>query len=218
MAFAFIQARTINFSGGAGQVNSFASFTNTAGNILILVAREGRAPGTDRISTVTDSNTNVWTQVLLNNVGQGSLWYAANCNSGPNIVTVTNTNTGTHLQSVVAEYSGVATVNPFDVAANLATGVGITATSLSFSTSKDSELLIGFGSNGTTNTPGITAGSGYNLRANVNCFIEDSTAGPAGSYTASVTYSGSVSWVQWAAAFLPAVSGSNQRTLVGAGT
>jgi hypothetical protein len=200
---AFVQIAQIDVPGAGSSPYSipFGS-NNTLGNLLVYTQRNN----TDVASAISDTLTNTWIQT--SNI---RIWYVKNCKAGANTLSVTN-GSG-HLQASVVEYSGCDTVNPLDqITSSDATGSGTTAASPSITPTKSGCLIISTGSNSTTNTPSITAGSGYMLRStsSSNSCIEDQVQSVAAPITGTLTYSGSVNWIQGVASFLPAQAGPTQ--------
>src|ERR1700731_1043247 len=99
--------------GGTGAATFGKAFpsNNAAGNFLFACVRfynTGLAT-----YTLGDSNTNTWTKVGSGFLDVGSnidLWFAPNCNSGPNTVTVTCSNPNNpNPEMAIAEASGLLT-------------------------------------------------------------------------------------------------------------
>ncbi|MGC2829986.1 MAG: hypothetical protein WB994_10130, partial [Candidatus Acidiferrum sp.] len=161
----FIQLGTVNQPTGSATSYSCAyPQPNGSGNTLMLAARFG----TGATVSVIDSQGNTWLPAIGVSVG---LWYATNSKAGANTVTITYS-AGQPFQGVCAEYSGTFYL---DQVPQVASGTGTVATSPSISTAYSGDLIIGFGTNDTTNGPSITAGSGFTLRAEVNTLLEDMT-------------------------------------------
>jgi uncharacterized membrane protein (UPF0136 family) len=199
----FLQAGTVNQTGSTSLTYSctFPQATQ-AGNTLILAGRFG-IPAT---WTVNDSQGNPWVPVVNSTVG---LWYAPNSKAGTNTVTITYSQLQP-FQGVCAEYSGLFAL---DQSTAIVSGTGTTATSSLITTTAVNDLIVGFGTNDTTNSEGgvrgdLTAGSGFTLRGNENIFIEDEVQGTAGPISSSVNYGASVVWNQGIAAFSPLPAGS----------
>src|SRR5271157_982709 len=187
----FIQSATVNQPTGSALTYSCSySQANGGGNTLVLVGRFGVT-----VSSITDSQGNLWEPAGVN--GSTGLWYATNSKAGTNSVTVTFP-TNQPFQGVCAEYSGQLRL---DQLAQGAGGTGTAAASSSISTIASGDLIIGFGNNYTTNTPSVTAGTGFTLRGQVNEFLEDMIQSAAGPVASSVTYGSSVSWNQYVVAF-----------------
>jgi len=174
------------------------------------------------ITSVTDSIGNSYLQAVSATKslsGSQTLYYAANIQAaaaGANTVTVTfNGGTGGNVKANVgsqlvggvsmAEYSGIVTTNPLDVAtgAGGTSSSGGTASSGQASTTNANDLLIGGYWAGST---GGTAGTGYTMRTGG---IEDRTVTATGSYSATATVASPGGWwVVLLAAFRAASSGS----------
>ena len=94
-----------------GATTSTVSITNTAGNLIVVVARLVNGIGT----TISDSLGNTWNLVQQASGASAQyhcLWYAANCKGGSNTITLPLGYS--FYQEVVAEYSGIKTVSPLD--------------------------------------------------------------------------------------------------------
>jgi hypothetical protein len=188
----FVQRGTLNSSTLALSSSCVFPQNNGAGDTLILAIRAA-AGGI----TVTDSQGNIWEPAGVND--SGALWYATNSKAGANSVTITYLQ-NEWFQAVCAEYSGLLHL---DQGVQVATGNGTAAASYAVSTIASGDLIVGFGNNGTTNYPGITAGTGFIMRGQVNEFLEDMIQSTSGTVTSTATYSSSVSWNQGVAAFAP---------------
>ncbi len=153
-----------------------------AGSLLVFACRELNVTG------VTDSKGNTWVKLY------NTFWYALNCAAGATTVTVAF-GSATHMQGDVAEYTGVANLAP-DVSADIASGTSTTATSTSVTPIVNGDLILGWGFNGTTNSPTYTAGTGYTLRdtGTKNAFLEDKVQLTAAAITAVVTINASDAW------------------------
>ena len=82
-----------------GATTSTVSITNTAGNLIVVVARLVNGSGT----TISDSLGNTWNLVQSEGITQfHCLWYAANCKGGSNTITLPLGYS--FYQEVVAEY------------------------------------------------------------------------------------------------------------------
>jgi hypothetical protein len=149
--------------------------------------------------TVSDSQGNGFVQL---GSADSFLWYSTSCSSGADTVTVTCSGL-CWSQFTVSDYSGVWVP---DQQSSLAAGTGTIGTSPAIAPTKNGELIIGAGFNTTTNTPQITAGSGWTLRANAGEFLEDFVQTTAASVASTVTYSASVSWYQDVFSFSPATA------------
>jgi hypothetical protein len=187
----FLQSGTLNGSNPALSNSCVFPQNNGAGDTLILAIR------TPNIATVTDSQGNIWVPAGVN--GAGSLWYATNSKPGANSVTISYPQSE-YFQAICAEYSGLLHL---DQGVQVASGNGTAAASYAISTMASGDLIVGFGNNGTTNYPGITAGTGFTMRGQVNEFLEDMIQSTPGTVTGTATYSSSVGWNQGVAAFAP---------------
>lgn len=177
---------------GNGSTSLAYSSTNTAGNLLIAVAR-----GSTSVS-FSDSQSNNWQQASgINNVGKGVvIWYAANCKSGANTVTLTGASAEGF---AIAEFSGLAIINVVDQI-NSSTGVINPYAAGAVTITDADELLIGAVSNETANGLTDTPSGGFTDFGNEggNIFGAYLIVSSSGSYS----YGGSLSNAAtlWAAA------------------
>ena len=190
---------------------TFAS-NNTAGNWLAVAIRAGR---TGQVFTVTDTRGNIYRRAVqfdetLDTVTLG-LYYAENIASGPNTVTVTDTQTGGTMRFAIFEYSGVATSNSLDGVAVIAEGVAASASSGPVTTTANGDLILGVMS--TANEATYSAGSGFTIQERVpatpgtKLCVEDEQQATAGPIAATATVSGGLPWTAAVAAFRAASGG-----------
>lgn len=148
---------------------------------------------------LADTQKNTFVSVPLQS---GMLWYSTTCASALDTVTLTCPSGTCWAQFTVGEYAGVWVpdqVSPEIVA--LTSGAGWTAL---ITPTQNGELVLGFGSNHTTNTPQITAGTGFTLRTpGVNQFVEDMIQATAAPIRSAVTYSAPNTWCQTTISFKP---------------
>ena len=138
------------------------------------------------ITGVTDNKGNVYRPAVgPTNWGgasyRGAIWYAPNITGGAGAITVTVAYSGAQgaTYTYIAEYSGVATLNPLDA---VSAGIGSTASlsSGTNATGQGTELIFGYAMSENTATvdPSFTARSTFS-----NNFIADRTVTRAGYYS-----------------------------------
>ncbi|HZF16033.1 MAG TPA: fibronectin type III domain-containing protein, partial [Steroidobacteraceae bacterium] len=183
----------------------------TAGNLNVVVIAWN--DGTTSVQAVTDTRGHVYRLAVgpTRVAGTASLaiYYAANITASAanaNSVTVTFNAATVYPDVRVAEYSGISTTDPLDVAIG-ATGTGTTANSGSVTTTNANDLLVGGNYIATfTNA----AGSGYTSRVITTDgnLLEDRNVTAVGSYNATGTQ-GSGWWIMQMAAFKAGLSGTS---------
>jgi hypothetical protein len=200
-------------SSGSSWSTTFAS-AQTAGNLNVVAI--GWADATRTVTSVVDSKGNTYTLAVgpARSTGNATeyIYYAKNivaAAAGTNTVTVTVSGTGTIVwpDIRVAEYSGLDTSNPLDVAIGNS-GSGTTATTGNFTTTNASDLIVGYAFIQNTVTG---AGSGYTSRVpDGGDMLEDRTTTSAGTYSATAPIDISGWWVMSAVAFKAASTGDTQ--------
>ena len=190
--------------GGTTASLAFAS-NNTVGSLLICIFRSSTG------ATVSDSQGNSWhAAIAQSNVSDKDIelgiWYALNCKSGANTVTVT----GSFFSAqVIAEYSGVATASALGTT-NSATG-GVSASYNSGTvTSTRSALFIGGVENESANSITDTPSGGLSdvTSAFGNVFLSELIATGSSTNSAKGTLSASVNWAAGVAIFYPPPNGA----------
>ena len=187
--------------GGTTASLAFAS-NNTVGSLLICIFRS------DIGATVSDSKGNSWHAAIAQSNGtirELGIWYALNCKSGANTVTVT----GAFSAQVIAEYSGVATASALGTT-NSATG-GVSASYNSGTvTSTRSALFIGGVENESANSITDTPSGGLSdvTSAFGNVFLSELIATGSSTNSAKGTLSTSVNWAAGVAIFYPPPNGA----------
>ncbi len=185
----------------------------TAGDLNVVVV--GWNDTTHNVSSVSDSSGNTYSLAVGPTVSAGNatqlIYYAKNiaaAAAGANTVTVTFDGAANYPDVRIAEYSGIDTVSPLDVAVG-ADGVGTTISSGSASTSNANDLLVGanYVEHGTD-----APGSGYTQRLYTadSSILEDRVVTTTGSYDASATLYASSWWVMQMAAFKAASGGDTE--------
>jgi hypothetical protein len=144
------------------------------------------------------------------------LYYAKNIKGGADTATVTMSGS-TYMEVYLYEYSGLDTASPLDASATPHTGNNsVTGTSGVLTTTNGNDLLFGFfhSDNGVTNT----AGSGFTGRAfSVGDYPlgEDRNVTSTGSYSATMSFSGSADYVGFLVAFKAATGGGGSLSISG---
>ena len=189
--------------GGTTASLAFAS-NNTVGSLLICIFRS------DIGATVSDSKGNSWhAAIAQSNVSDRDqelgIWYALNCKSGANTVTVT----GPFNAQVIAEYSGVATASALGTT-NSAIGSGSGSYNSGTVTSTRSALFIGGVENESANSITDTPSGGLSdvTSAFGNVFLSELIATGSSTNSAKGTLSASVNWAAGVAIFYPPPNGA----------
>jgi hypothetical protein len=177
------------------------SSSNTAGNTLILSVGVATVSGANQAApAITDSRGNAW---LMAGVGATSfpssadnssyVFYAANCASGSNTITITAPNSS-RIVAIATEYSGLLAAYPYEGSAFNATQT--TSTSDSLTTTGTTDLVYAFGfqyyqNSGTWNsTPsGFSNVTSVNAPSYGQMIAWDDTAASASTYSITVTNS-----------------------------
>jgi len=133
----------IEKSAATSLAGSFPTIS-TGGDLLVLTASV-YSGATNRITSVTDSAGNTWTEVSAfdssGHYSDGEIWYAANAKA-TTTVTV-HVASATTISFEILEFSGVATSAPLDASAG-ASNTGTSASSGSATPSSANELAVGF--------------------------------------------------------------------------
>ena len=200
-------------SGSGGGINSLSvSFnsSNALGNLIVACSRWSGTNANTATANVTDTGGNIYTSFpnepvtisVSGAVGGAECWYAPNIKSGANRVTVTFS-TAVNVYGSVLEYSGAATIAPFDVEAH-AMGVNNAPNSAPATTSTGLDMLFGYGGAINDSGDGRKAGTGFTARQNSGFLAEDETTGAPGSYSANMSLAyGSVNWIMIMGSFKP---------------
>jgi len=211
----FVQGNSASFQTPQTTVTVPYSAAQTQGNLNIVEINYGYS-SPSQVQSVTDSAGNNYAQASATSVsglGAQEIYYAANINSsaaGANTVTV-NFSAVTAADVSVAEYSGVDTSSPLDVAASNQ-GNSTRADSGSVSPATANDLLIGTAlvQPGTS----ITGGNGYTpaviTTPDVNV-LEDQLVIAFGNYSATATLSAAGQWIMQLAAFRTLASSNDPR-------
>jgi len=177
----------------------------TAGDLNVVVV--GWNDSTATVSSVRDTSGNAYILAVGPTVQTGvatqAIYYAKNistASAGANTVTVTFTAAAIYPDIRIAEYSGLDTVNPLDVAVG-AQGSGTSSNSGAITTTNANDLLIG-ANLVQTRTSG--AGTGYTNRVITSPdgdILEDRVVTTIGSYAATAPVSPSAQWIMQLVAF-----------------
>jgi hypothetical protein len=172
---------------------------------------------TSHVLSVTDTRGNAYSAALAPTTqavaGTHVIYYAPNvatATAGTNTVTVTFDAAVQYPDVRIAEYSGVATTSPVDVAVG-AGGSSATASSGAVTTTNANDLLVAgnFVSSHTT-----AAGTGFTSRLITDpdgSIIEDQVVSATGSYSATASLT-SAPWVMQMVAFKAAAAGGGDTT------
>jgi len=172
-AVSFIQtAGSANDSPSSSISQPFSS-SNTAGNLIVVVASWGdhAAPAISASDTLGNSYLLATTDRDSGHRQGLAIFYAPNIHSGQNTVTVEFGQSDGYCHIVVGEYSGIAEVSPLDTTAmHQASGTTATngITSSSASTTANGDLIFGAVEDDSGPWSTIKAGSGFTLRATLN--------------------------------------------------
>ena len=153
----------ITFVGSANGSGRTVTYTSTAGNLLVLMARLHN--GTDGWNPTGDSN-NTWVGVIDHADGTffHRLWYAANCFGGVNSFLAPNSS---DWHWVILEYAGVALTTPSDQTTGTFTaGSGTTNSTGSITPTLNGELVVAMSVNDAYDSQTESIGSGLSIRDN----------------------------------------------------
>jgi len=177
----------------------------TAGDLNVVAI--GWNDSTSHVASVADSLGNVYAQAVAPIVQSGQhshvIYYAANiapAAGNANSVTVTFNQAVGFPDVRIAEYRGIAAVNPVDAAIG-AFGTGSASNSGTITTTNANDLLIG--ANFVSSTTG-QAGTGYTSRIITNpngSILEDRIVTATGNYSATASLTASGAWVMQIVAF-----------------
>ena len=208
-AIAFVQVNSAVPQAPSTSVAVIYTAAQSAGNLNVVVV--GWNDATAVVQSVVDSRGNVYTRAVGPTVRAGSatqsIYYAANIVAAPasgNTVTVTFAPAAAFADIRIAEYRGIATVNPVDVVAG-ASGSSTSSNSGAVTTTNANDLIVGAN---TIQTITSSAGSSFTKRVITTPdgdILEDRTVTATGSYSASATMA-SGWWVMQMVAFRAAGS------------
>ena len=211
-AIIYVQGSYSTSSGSTSSNIASASYPSAqaTGDLNVVIVAWGDS--TSAVQSVIDSKGNTYVAAVgptrVSGNGSQSIYYAKNITSASandNIVTVTFNTTVQYVDLRVAEYSGVDTSNPLDVAVG-ASGTGTAQNSGSVTTTTANDVLVAGNYLGDSTT---AVGAGYTQRINTNYseIVEDEIVSAIGSYNATSTQGSSNWWVIQLAAFRAASSG-----------
>jgi hypothetical protein len=177
----------------------------TAGNLNVVVVGWNDTKAT--VSSVTDSNGNVYTRAVGPTVRSGKLsqaiYYANNIQAAAantNTVTVQFSVPANYADIRILEFSGIDAANPVDVTA-AATGTTATSSSASATTTNANDLI--FGAN-TVETSTSGPGPGFTsliITSPDGDIAEDAAVFAVGSYSATAPLTSAGPWVMQMVAF-----------------
>jgi hypothetical protein len=163
------------------------------------------------ITGVTDAQGNTWTAASAK-FTFGSFPYNQQVWSAPNIIggttdliTITFSGAAVHVWPTIAEFAGVLTVAPVDVASTGAQSTGtLTATTTAATTTVTGDLLVGNFGNDANPATTFYSSANFTLLAQGSATATTWTlAGAPGAYTATATHGVSVGWGAQLVAFKP---------------
>lgn len=191
-----------------------ASWTSTAGNMLIAIA-EADTVAANGI-TISGNNSASFTRVISTAVAATfdlEIWVAYNIPGGAGqTVTATDTGGGVDSLIIVEEWSGAATSSAADKSAG-ATGSSTSLNSgATATTSQADEVVIGAGV--VSGNVTMTAGAGYSNLTKVSTTFstlafESKIVSATGAQTATMTAGASGSWACQVATFKQAAAAAN---------
>jgi Galactose oxidase-like, Early set domain/Bacterial Ig domain/Kelch motif len=189
------------------------SGAQTAGNLNVVVV--GWNDATSTVTSVTDSNGNVYTRAVGPTVraGQASqaIYFAPNIAAAApnsNIVTVRFSVAAVFPDIRVLEYSGLNPVTPL-VATAASTGSSATSSSGSLTTSVSNVLLVAANVVATLSRAPDANFTNRMITSPDGDIVEDRVVTTAGSYSATAALSASGYWVMQMVAFKAAILGPN---------
>jgi chitodextrinase len=209
---AYVQGVSTTLTTATSSITATFNSAQTSGDLNVVVVDVAQGIS---ISSVTDHSGNTYHLAYGptndgGGTGSQSIYYAANiaaASAGVNTVTVTFSGSSADGGGLrAAEYSGLATVSPLDVAGgSVCSGTTNLCSSGSVTTTNAADLLVGVNEANATGP-----GSGYTERldsASYNLIIEDEAVTTAGSYSASVYVSPDGPYVTQIVAFKVASGG-----------
>ncbi len=184
----------------------------TAGNLNVVAVGWNDTKAV--VNSVVDSKGNVYALAVgptkRTTILTQSIYYAKNVAAGTNSVTVNFSVAASFVDLRIAEYSGIDTSNPLDVAIG-ANGSNNSSSSGAITTTNANDLIVGANM---VFTSTIGAGTGFTSRRITTPdgdIFEDKVVTAVGSQTATAPLSGAGGWVMQLAAFKAAVlSGDTQ--------
>ena len=175
------------------------SGTTVSHYLIAVVMFNAAGSASNSITTVTDSNSNTWTQAVISNDRNfpvAAIYYApisTSCATA-NCETITISFTATVDRNMtVAEYSGLTTFGALDQINHTENAGSTSLTSGNVTTTQALELMIGVAVPYSTTSPLPTAGAGWTSQAaaavgTAECYIfEDQNVSSTGTYAATAT-------------------------------
>ena len=201
-AIAFVQTNSATPQSPTTTVTVAYPVAQVAGNLNVIVI--GWNDATTHLISVSDSHGNLYAAAVGPTVQAGTateaIYYAPGVAAGLNTVTIQFDALAAYPDVRVAEYSGIATISPLDVAVG-ATGNSAASSSGAVTTANANDLLVA----GNLVQSGTTA-AGANFTKRVittpdSDILEDRIVTAAGSYSATAAVSPSAAWIMQMAAF-----------------
>jgi len=199
---AFVNS-TSNVSWGTGTTVSAPAFVATAGNLIAVIL--GTYDATAVVADVTDTAGNAYVRARLDTqstAGSIDIWYAKNViGHASNVVVATFSSAVANARKIIThQYSNRHLTAPLLAGATGVTSFGTSVTSGSFDPGvAGADEVAGVNTQGGETSP--VAGTGYTLRENnTDIRSEDQVNAPAGTQTASM------SWTTDTAAILSVVA------------
>jgi hypothetical protein len=217
---------------GAGGTTNVTFSSSVSANDLIVVGITQATVNTATVSSVTDTLSTSYAKAVrtaqTNNAMTEEIWYGVATAGGSSVKVTVAWSGASSGNIIIAEYTGNATSSVLDGATGTASGSKSTSlNSGNITTTNASDLLFGLGDYNSTSTT-LTAGSGYTmektLAVTTSVGAEDQVVSATGTYSASMTASGSAQFnIMQIAAFKatapppPTCGGSSAIALLGVG-
>lgn len=166
---AFVNAASgSDLSGVPAASLSTSAFSATAGNLIVVFARQSSPGGNALTGTITDTAGNTYTLIRYETLGisdRCGLWYATNiAGNASNVVTAAWSTNSLFTGVTAVQYSGLSTTSPLDTSTSANVLAATSITSPAFTTTAANEVLVAAGTvNFSPNT--FTAGAGYAIVA-----------------------------------------------------
>src|SRR5438552_3218327 len=210
-SIAFVQSNSTTPQSPQTSVPVVYIQAQTAGNLNVVVV--GWNDSTATISSVLDTKGNAYAvaaaPVVQSGTATQAIYYAKNIASaaaGANTVTVTFSVAAVFPDIRIAEYSGLDTANPLDVAVGAQGTTTATSNSGSVTTTNGNDLLVG-----ANVVQSITTGAGAGFTNRIitpdGDILEDRVVTVTGSYSATAALDRVQPWVMQMVAFRAAGSG-----------
>src|SRR5215475_4583813 len=207
---AFVQVNSATPQTNSTTVSVPYAAAQTAGDLNVVIV--GWNDATAQVQSVVDSLGNTYQRAVGPTVRAGSatqsIYYAANiagATAGANTVTVTFSPAAAFADIRIAEYRGIATVNPVDVAVG-AQGSSASSSSGAITTTNANDLLV---AGNMVQTGTTAAGAGFTSRRITTPdgdIPEDQIVTTTGSYTGTAPVSPTGWWIMQLVAFRAASS------------